>query len=98
MRGLILGRSRRRIVSDFVAAKATVAERAIAYEAEDAGTFQRLCGYGAIVDNGAGRYHLDAGKLGAFRGAVRRRAATIAATSGVVASAAAAATVFALAE
>ena len=93
-----LGRSRRRIVNDFVAVKATVAERAIAYEAADVGTFRRLCGYGAIVDDGAGRYHLDAGKLGAFRGAVRRRAAAIAATSGVVASAAAAATVFALAE
>jgi hypothetical protein len=93
-----LGRSRLRIVRDFVATRATVAERAIAYEAEDARTFRRLCGYGAIVDDGAGRYHLDAGRLGAFRGAVRRRAATIAATSGLVASAAAAATVFALAE
>ena len=93
-----LGRSRLRIVRDFVATRATVAERAIAYEAEDARTFRRLCGYGAIVDDGAGHYHLDAGRLGAFRGAVRRRAATIAATSGLVASAAAAATVFALAE
>jgi hypothetical protein len=93
-----LGRSRLRIVRDFVATRATVAERAIAYEAEDARTFRRLCGYGAIVDDGAGRYHLDAGRLDAFRGAVRRRAATIAATSGLVASAAAAATVFALAE
>ncbi len=98
MIGLILGRSRRRIVNDFVAAKATVPERAIAYDAADARTFRRLCGYGAIVDDGAGRYHLDARKLGAFRGAVRRRAATIATASGVVASAAAAATVFALAE
>jgi hypothetical protein len=93
-----LGRSRLRIVRDFVATRATVAERAIAYEAEDARTFRRLCGYGAIVDDGAGRYHLDAGRLGAFRGAVHRRAATIAATSGLVASAAAAATVFAFAE
>ena len=98
MWGLRLGRSRRRIVNDFVAAKATTAARAIAYEAADQRTFRRLCGYGAIVDDGAGRYHLDAGRLGAFRGAVRRRAAAIAATSGVVASAAAAATVFALAE
>jgi hypothetical protein len=97
MWGLSLGRSRRRIVNDFVAAGATMAERAIAYDV-DARTFRRLCGYGAIVDDGAGRYHLDAGRLSAFRGAVRRRAATIAATSGVVASAAAAATVFALAE
>ena len=100
--GLALGRSQRRIVKDFVAAKATAADRAIAC---DAATVRRSCGYGAIVDDGAGRYpldtgkhHLDAGKLGAFRGAVRRRAAAIAATSGVVASAASAATVFALAE
>jgi hypothetical protein len=98
MRGLVLGRSRRRIVRDFVAAKATVSGRAIAYQAEDAGMFRRLCGYGAIVEDGAGRYHLDADKLGKFRAAVRRRAAVIATTSGVVASAAAAATVFALAE
>ena len=98
MRGYILGRSRRRIVSDFVAAKATAADRAIAYDAQDLRTFRRLCAFGAIVDDGAGRYHLDARKLGAFRGAVRRRAAAIAAASGVVASAAAAATVFVLAE
>ncbi|MEG3169689.1 hypothetical protein U1737_15965 [Sphingomonas sp. LB3N6] len=98
MWGLRSGRSRRRIVNDFVAAKATTAARAIAYEAADPRTFRRLCGYGAIVDDGAGRYHLDAGRLGAFRGAVRKRAAAIAATSGLVASAAAAATVFVLAE
>ncbi len=97
MWGLGLGRSRRRIVNDFVAAAATSPDRAILYAAEDARTFRRLCAYGAIVDDGAGRYHLDARKLGAFRGAVRRRTAAIA-TSGVVASAAAAATVFALAE
>ena len=93
-----LSRSRRRIVNDFVAAQATMADRAIAYDAADARMFRRLCSYGAIVDDGAGRYHLDADRLGAFRGAVRRRAAAIAATSGVVASAVAAVTVFALAE
>lgn len=98
MLGLILGRSRRRIINDFVAAGATKADRAIVYDAADARTFRRLCSYGAIVDDGAGRYHLDARKLGAFRSAVRRRAAAIATASGVVASAAAAATVFALAE
>ncbi len=98
MWGFGRGRSRRRIVRDFVAAKATTAERAIAYDADDARTFRRLCGYGAIVEDGAGRYHLDARRLGAFRGAVRRRGAAIAAASGVIASAAAAATVFALAE
>ncbi|HXH16461.1 MAG TPA: hypothetical protein VNJ10_10055 [Sphingomonas sp.] len=98
MRGYILGRSRRRIVNDFVAAGATAADRAIAYDAADPRTFRRLCSYGAIVEDGTGRYHLNAGKLGAFRSAVRRRAAAIA-TSGVVASAAAAAaTVLALAE
>ena len=98
MRGYSLGRSRRRIVNDFVAAGATTADRAIAYDATDPRTFRRLCSYGAIVEDGAGRYHLNAGKLGAFRSAVRRRAAAIAATSGVVASAAAAATVLMLAE
>lgn len=98
MRNFILGRSRRRIVNDFVAAKATTAGRTIVYVAQDTRTFRRLCGYGAIVDDGAGRYHLDARKLGAFRGAVRRRAAAIAAASGVIASAVAAMTVFALAE
>ena len=71
------------------------AERVIAYEATNARTFRRLCGYGATVDNGVGPYCLDAGKLGAFRGAVRRRVTTITATSGVVASAVAAATVLA---
>ncbi len=98
MWGLGLGRSRRRIVSDFVAAKATSADRAIVYAAQDVRTFRRLCGFGAIVDDGSARYHLDPGKLGAFRGAVRRRTAAMAATSGVIASAAAAATMFALAE
>ncbi len=98
MRGFILGRSRRRIVNDFVAAGATASEQAIAYDAADPRTFRRLCGYGAIVEDGVGRYYLDARRLGAFRSAVRRRAAAIAATSGVVASAAAAMTVFALAE
>jgi len=98
MWGLDLGRSRRRIVNDFVAAKATTAARAIAYGAADRRNFRRLCGYGVIVDDGAGRYHLDAHKLGLFRGAVRRRIAAIVATLGVVASAGVAATVLALAE
>ncbi len=93
-----MGTGSRRIVNDFVAAKATGAERAIAYEAINAQTFRRLCGYGPTVDNGVGPYCLDAGKLGAFRGTVRRRAPTITATSGVVASAVAAATVLALAK
>ncbi len=98
MRELILGRSRRRIVKDFVAARATSPERAIAYVAKDAGIFRQLCIFGAIVEDGMGRYHLDARKLGAFRAAVRLRAAAIVGVSGVAASAAAAATVFALAE
>ncbi|MEG3083481.1 hypothetical protein U1707_07495 [Sphingomonas sp. PB2P12] len=98
MWGFILGRSRRRIVQDFVAAQATSPDRAIAYVAKDVRIFRRLRLYGAIVDNGMDRYHLDARKLGAFRGAVRVRAAAIVGISGMVASAAAAATVFALAE
>jgi hypothetical protein len=98
MRILVSGRARRRIVRDFVAVGATSPDRAIVYAAEDARTFRRLCGYGAIVDDGAGRYHLDAQKLHAFRSAVRRRAAAMAASAGVIASAAAAVTVFALAE
>ena len=98
MRAFILGRSRRRIVQDFVAAQATSPDRAIAYVPEDARIFRHLRLYSAIVDNGAGRYYLDAHKLGAFRAAVRIRAAAIVGGSGVVASAAAAATVFALAE
>jgi hypothetical protein len=98
MRILVLGRARRRIVRDFVAVSATSPERAIVYATEDARTFRLLCDYGAIVDDGAGRYHLDARKLHAFRGAVRRRAAAMAASAGVIASAAAAVTVFALAE
>ncbi|MBD8618205.1 hypothetical protein IFT67_04655 [Sphingomonas sp. CFBP 13728] len=98
MRGLILGRSRRRIVKDFVAARATSADRAIPYVANDARIFRQLRVYGAIVDDGAGRYHLDARKLGAFRASVRLRAAAIVGVSGVAASVAAAATVFALAE
>jgi len=85
-------------VNDIVAARATGAERVIAYEAINARTFRRLCGYGATVDNGVGPYCLDAGKLGAFRGTVRRRATMITATSGVVVSAVAAVTVFALAK
>lgn len=85
-------------MNDFVAAKGAGAERAIAYEAINARTFRRLCGYGATVDNGVRPYCLDAGKLGAFRGTVRRCATTITATSGVVASAVAAATVLALAK
>ncbi|WP_156359366.1 hypothetical protein [Sphingomonas sp. Leaf242] len=98
MRGLILGRSRRRIVKDFVAARATSADRAIPYVANDARIFRQLRVYGAIVDDGAGRYHLDARGLGAFRASVRLRAAAIVGVSGVAASVAAAATVFALAE
>ncbi|WP_147453161.1 hypothetical protein [Sphingomonas sp. PP-CE-3A-406] len=98
MRGLILGRSRRRIVKDFVAARATSADRAIPYVANDARIFRQLRVYGAIVDDGVGRYHLDARKLGAFRASVRLRAAAIVGVSGVAASVAAAATVFALAE
>lgn len=98
MRNFILGRSRRRIVNDLVAEKATIAGRAIVYVAQDARTFRRLCGYGAIVDDGAGRYHLNARRLGAFRSAVRRRAAAIAAAAGVIVSVVAAMTVFALAE
>lgn len=98
MRGMILGRARRRIVSDFVAANATAPDRAIVYAAKEVRIFRRLCAYGAIVDDGAGRFHLDPRRLGAFRGAVRRRAAAVAAASGVMASAAAAMTVFALAE
>ena len=93
-----MGTGSRWIVNDFVAAKATGAERAIAYEAINARTSRRLCGYGATVDNGVGPYCLDAGKLGAFRGTVRRRATMITATSGVVVSAVAAVTVFALAK
>ena len=98
MRGLILGRSRRRIVKDFVAARATSADRAIPYVANDARIFRQLRVYGAIVDDGAGRYYLDARKLGAFRASVRLRAAAIVGFSGVAVSVAAAATVFALAE
>lgn len=98
MRGLILGRSRRRIVNDFVVARATSPDHAIAYVAKDAGIFRQLCVFGAIVEDGMGRYHLDARKLDAFRASVRLRAVAIVGVSGVAASAAAAATVFALAE
>jgi hypothetical protein len=97
MRGLP-GARRRRIVNDFVAARATTSATAIAYDPADSATFRRLRGYGAIVDDGNGRYHLDAARLGAFRGAVRKRAAAVATATGVLASAAAAMTVFALAE
>ena len=95
---VLLGARRKRIVNDFVAAGATAAATAIAYHPADSVTFRRLCSYGAIADDGQGRYHLDAARLGAFRGAVRKRAAAVAATTGVLASAAAAMTVFALAE
>jgi hypothetical protein len=95
---LVFGARRQRIVSDFVAAGATSSATAIAYTPADSTTFRRLRSYGAIVDNGHGRYHLDAARLGAFRGAVRRRAAAVATAAGVFASAAAALTVFALAE
>jgi hypothetical protein len=95
---MLIGARRRRIVNDFVAAGATRPDSAIAYDPADVATFRRLRSYGAIVDDGHGRYHLDADRLGAFRGAVRKRAAAVAATTGVLASAAAAMTVVALAE
>lgn len=95
---MTMGKARRQIVSDFVVAGATVPGRGIAYTAGNARAFRRLLGFGAIVDDGAGRYHLDAGQLGAFRSAVRLRNAAIVATSGVAASAAAALTAFTFAE
>ncbi len=98
MLGLFSGARRRRIVSDFVSVGATTARSAIPYDPLDTATFRRLCGYRVIVDDGRGRYHLDATRLGLLRGAVRRRAAAIAGATGLVASAAAAMTVFALAE
>ncbi|TXC69965.1 hypothetical protein FSB78_02615 [Sphingomonas ginsenosidivorax] len=98
MLGLFRGARRRRIVNDFVAVGATRARSAIPYDPLDAATFRRLRGYGVIVDDGHGRYHLDATRLGLLRGAVRRRAAAVAGATGLLASAAAAMTVFALAE
>lgn len=95
---MLIGAKRRRIVSDFVSAGATTRTKAIAYRPVDAATFRRLVGYRAIVDDGDGCYHLDVARLGAFRGAVRRRVAAIAATTGLIASGAAAMTVLALAE
>ncbi|MEG3165924.1 hypothetical protein U1701_15100 [Sphingomonas sp. PB2P19] len=98
MQGMLIGARRRRIVNDFVAAGATSPATAISYVPAESATFRRLRGYGAIVDDGQGRYHLDVERLGAFRGAVRRRAAAVAGATGLLASAAAAMTVFALAE
>ncbi|RZM08920.1 MAG: hypothetical protein EOP68_10555 [Sphingomonas sp.] len=95
---LLIGARRRRIVSDFVAAGATSARTAISYAPTDAATFRRLRGYRVIVDDGQGRYHLDATRLGLLRGAVRRRGAAMAGATGLLASAAAAMTAFALAE
>lgn len=95
---MLIGAKRRRIVSDFVAAGGTSPMMAIAYDPADAATFKRLLGYGAIVADSDDRFHLDVMRLGAFRGAVRRRAAAIAATTGLIASATAAMMVFALAE
>ncbi len=95
---VFFGIRRRRIVNDFVAAGATSSRTAIAYDPADIATFRRLRSYGAIVADGRGRYHLDAARLGDFRGAVRKRVAAAVAATGVLASAAAAMTVFALAE
>ena len=85
---------RQRIVRDFVSAGAVRPETAIDYRPYHPRMFRQLRAFGAIVDHGAGRFHLDAERLTEFRAVLRWRAAA-AAGSGVMASVAALARAFA---
>lgn len=90
---MAMARARKRIVRDFVAARATSADRAIPYAPADRGAadhdmFVRLTRFGAIVEVAPGLYWLDAGRLARFRRAMRRRALAFLAAFGAVAAAA----------
>ena len=76
---------RQMIVRDFVKAGATCADAAIRYAPRHPRLFAQLRAFGAIVEDGAGRCHLDADRLAAFRRTTRRRTAAAAAT-GMLAS------------
>lgn len=86
---------RQRIVRDFVSAGATSPEAAISYVPTHRRMFRQLRAFGAIVEHGAGRFHLDAERLTEFRAVLRWRTAA-AAASGVTASVAAVFRAFAL--
>lgn len=68
-------RSRKRIVRDFVHARAVTPDRAIAYDphGELGRLFRQLQHFGAIVEPVAGRFYLDGNRLTAFRRVARRR-------------------------
>ena len=92
-------RSRKRIVRDFVHARAVTPDRAIAYDprGDMRRLFRQLRHYGAIVETDPGRFYLDSARLTIFRHVARRRRLGWLATIGA-AAATATATVLALTE
>ena len=94
--------ARKIIVSRFAAARATTPDTAMTFDASEdpalARMFARLARHGAIISAAPGFYYLDSSRLARFRTIVRRRAAALAAGTGVVATALAAAAAFSIAE
>ncbi|WP_298089856.1 hypothetical protein [uncultured Sphingomonas sp.] len=94
--------ARRAIVQALVGAGATIPARAARLDAgagADPRMLRRMLRFGAVVETRPGLYYLDAERLDGFRGALRRRRATLwAALSGMLGTAVTALLVFGIAE